>query len=154
MNAVRFGPDFLREWYANGSDESLSSYCLTECDFRDQCHADFGHDENRGLYPLTSDAVLNIAERAGAIGERANPRALLRALSQVLDQSARDLDENRFPARHLFDSIRTGSALGAVHPIGIGQIFLISVFILNGVGDHQVTDIQFRLDGTGITHAD
>jgi hypothetical protein len=126
LNAVRIGGDSVRNWYeglkAGTAGETLDSHCVSSgCQFVDKCHDRFGKSDDIGLYPFTNNAILNIAERVGAVGDHYNPRVLLSAIAEVLDRGSDDLKQNLFPTIRMFKELQDrGTASPVLNPT-LGQ---------------------------------
>lgn len=108
LNATRVGSAGLKGW--NQSLESQGHPVPNACDACHRqvaCHEAFGAvGDGIGLFPFTSQALLNMARQKKAIGERFNPRRLIKfVLAEVLDKHRQELMDGQFPSRRLRDKL-------------------------------------------------
>ena len=104
MNALRLGPTELLPTTGlddeyGGAGQFLVANKCTDCEHRDYCHTNFGHEQGFGLYPFTPTAIDVLKERAQ---EQAKPDPLslryfqnkvLRPITEYGDR----LREGQFP---------------------------------------------------------
>lgn len=100
LNAARLDDSALREWAsALDSDAETPPNACLPCSFRSQCHAAFGQEEDRGLYPFNRNALLNFLRQSDpAFEHRFNPRFLIQnILATTMDSFAPDIVDGIFP---------------------------------------------------------
>lgn len=105
LNAVRLGTTRLHEWYKDEARGSRIVEALSHCDkckHREICHGIFGQVKSFGLYPFTTQALLNMARHKGVIQEGFNPRRLIKdVMAEVLDSHQAELAAGEFPSELL-----------------------------------------------------
>ena len=116
LNALRVDEETLTGWY----DESRSGQinvplpnACEECRHRPVCHTAFGASSIEGagevgLYPLTSEALANMAQRArerSLVDAQLDPRTLLRDILRPItgDLTARAIGQGVFPDEPLLE---------------------------------------------------
>lgn len=135
LNAVRLGETKLTEWLVSSSKEPVPNFCDT-CKHREGCHKTFkASDDDFGLYPFTSRALMNMAVRADEQFDSGfNPRAFQRSvLLRVLDNHAHALKGGVFPPRALLDE------LGGIKALGIEELDRLRGFVGAQRFDRAVT---------------
>ncbi len=105
MNAVRLGPEKLRQaWEIEKEREAsfeIESAC-DECEHKVICHAAFGQEEGFGLYPFTRRATDVMAHRADEhVDQHFNVREFQKAVLRPVSQLTSELSGGRFPAKSL-----------------------------------------------------
>lgn len=107
LNAVRLGPKRLEAWASQGIDAPLPNFC-EDCSAKFGCHQAFGvTSAGHGLFPFTSRALWNMAQRADdQLVEAFNPRTLQTAvLTPVLDDYGPSLAAGEFPPPALLERL-------------------------------------------------
>ena len=100
LNAARLDDSALRNWAGSlDSDAETPPNACSPCGFRSQCHAAFGQQEDRGLYPFNRTALLNFLRQSDpAFEHRFNPRFLIQnILATTMDSFAPDIADGIFP---------------------------------------------------------
>ncbi len=117
LNALRVGDRTLHEWYAEtrtGETRPPLPNACTECEHREPCHATFGSRSLQGagevgLYPFTSHALSNMAQRwrdRSPNSAAMDPRSLLRDILRpiVSDLRSQSLRRGDFPDSQLVEN--------------------------------------------------
>lgn len=116
LNAVRLSSHALNEWVAHCPGVPAPNAC-EDCPRRGGCHDAFGMVGGLGLFPLSSVALGRLYRRVvrsdgGATAFK--PRALIRVLSDTLDEAERGLPRGEFPTAALIQSFGLGSTTSEV----------------------------------------
>lgn len=122
LNAVRLGNHEIQAWLADSDEETGQPFspvpnACSDCEYRSDCHAGFGHVDGIGLYPFNAKAIERMRDRVnpGVF----NPRTLIKdVLRYTLEYHRSDLEEGRFPTSVLLAHFK-GNTLGAMVIRGI-----------------------------------
>ena len=103
LNAVRLGDERLQAWNGDGPTPNACS----DCPYIQECHNSFGEIEGVGMYPFTSQALLNMALRTKPNNIHwFNPRRLLKDIvSSVLSTHGPDIISGDFPRSSLIEEM-------------------------------------------------
>jgi hypothetical protein len=122
LNAVRMGPEKLREWHRstlNPSESAPLQSACSKCSFREDCHAAFGEHDGVGLYPLNAVAINRVRERISK--DVFVPREMLKqGLRPFLETYADDLAKGAFPSAGLIRAMK-GPSLKAETMVELEQ---------------------------------
>ena len=120
LNAIRVGLEPIQKWGAHATDVPQPIACA-RCNFREDCHTNFGAHDGVGLYPFTETALWNMAERADPkLGQEFNPRILqTNVLARVLADHGLAVEEGAFPRAELIDELGGGRRLSMLDQTAI-----------------------------------
>lgn len=108
LNAVRLGDEQLAR--LDDHDVAIPNAC-DDCRNRADCHAAFGASSGYGLYPFTSVALGRLYRRVvrpDGAAKPFKPRAMLRVLSEALDEAEHGFERRDFPTAALAASFGLG----------------------------------------------
>jgi hypothetical protein len=124
LNVARLGKKaVLDAWSSNGSlnhgtGDWVPNKCL-ECTHRQVCHAEFGHINGIGLYPLNKKAAQNVLTHLEEVNSNPgfSPRQIVRmVIAEWLRNSESTLKSDKFPTAQIEEII--GSRVSTVHVDG------------------------------------